>query len=69
MGIVGTGSAVGMTVNGGEQRLCSGDTATGTTVINGGQFFVASGGMDRGATVGPGGTLNVLSPAPTAARQ
>ena len=56
-----SGSAVGMTVNGGAAFIFSGGTATGTTLINGGVLTVSSGGTDSGATVGTGGTLNVVS--------
>ena len=56
-----SGSAVGMTVNGGSAVIFSGGTASGTDVINGGVLTVSSGGTDKGATVGTGGTLNVSS--------
>ena len=60
-GVFVSGSAVGMTVNGGSAVIFSGGTASGTDVINGGVLTVSSGGTDNGATVGPGGTLSVLS--------
>ena len=59
--VLGTGLAVGMTVNGGSAVVSSGSTASGTDVLNGGVLIILNGGRDKGATVGPGGTLNVFS--------
>ena len=58
---LGTGLAVGMTVDGGTAFVNSGGTASGTTVTNGGVLTVFSSGIDSQATVGSGGTVNVSS--------